>query len=319
MKVLVIGVGIVGTLYGWALAEGGHEVVHLVRPHRPEGVEELSLDLWDERKGRRRRRAPVYRRRSVIGAPEGSWDLVVAAVKGRQLAGVLEDWAKVLAPTPFLLMTSTWAGPGAATVALGADRALFSDSQAGGRWEGSTLVAALGSDLPVDRGLAPERRALLEAVFGPAGIRLEAQADIHRWNWVQHASNGGLWPALVEAGSFRALFQNQELFRRGLAATREALEVCTRRGVDLRDHPEASFYLAKPGLQTRLLRQLMKFQVLHRESVRRVSAHALDDPAEILETYRDLRDEGRRLGVPMPTFEAFGPVVEAFANRATLG
>lgn len=31
MQPLVIGTGDIGTLYGWAMAEAGHEVTHLVR------------------------------------------------------------------------------------------------------------------------------------------------------------------------------------------------------------------------------------------------------------------------------------------------
>ena len=34
MRVLVVGAGIIGSIYGWALAESGHQVVHLVRSGR---------------------------------------------------------------------------------------------------------------------------------------------------------------------------------------------------------------------------------------------------------------------------------------------
>ncbi len=34
MRVLVIGAGIIGSIYGWALSESGHDVKHLVRSGR---------------------------------------------------------------------------------------------------------------------------------------------------------------------------------------------------------------------------------------------------------------------------------------------
>lgn len=48
MRVLVIGVGIIGTIYGWVLAEGGHHVVHLVRSGRADAFPDgLPLDVFD--------------------------------------------------------------------------------------------------------------------------------------------------------------------------------------------------------------------------------------------------------------------------------
>ncbi len=34
MRLLVVGLGVIGTAYGWAFSEAGVEVVHLVHPGR---------------------------------------------------------------------------------------------------------------------------------------------------------------------------------------------------------------------------------------------------------------------------------------------
>ncbi len=58
MHVLVTGAGIMGSIYGWALAEGGHDVVHFVRPGRATALRAgLALDLLDRRKARTRKLA----------------------------------------------------------------------------------------------------------------------------------------------------------------------------------------------------------------------------------------------------------------------
>jgi 2-dehydropantoate 2-reductase len=50
MKVLVIGRGVVGTIYGWALSKAGIDVSHVVRK---EGLPDTdTLDLLDLRPGR---------------------------------------------------------------------------------------------------------------------------------------------------------------------------------------------------------------------------------------------------------------------------
>jgi ketopantoate reductase len=44
MHVLVVGAGIIGSIYGWALTESGHKVVHLVRSGRAAGLRERHGD-----------------------------------------------------------------------------------------------------------------------------------------------------------------------------------------------------------------------------------------------------------------------------------
>jgi 2-dehydropantoate 2-reductase len=50
MRVLVVGAGIIGSIYGWALAESGHHIVHLVRSGKASALRDgLTLDMLDRR------------------------------------------------------------------------------------------------------------------------------------------------------------------------------------------------------------------------------------------------------------------------------
>jgi 2-dehydropantoate 2-reductase len=52
MNVLIIGTGVVGTIYGWALKEGGINVTHIVRTNKPDLAKNgANIDILDERKG----------------------------------------------------------------------------------------------------------------------------------------------------------------------------------------------------------------------------------------------------------------------------
>jgi hypothetical protein len=64
--------------------------------------------------------------------------------------------------------------------------------------------------------------------------------------WVQYAITGGLWPALVQAGSFDALLSDRHAGATALTAARECLEVVRQRGVDLSGYPETKPFLGIP-------------------------------------------------------------------------
>jgi ketopantoate reductase len=73
MRVLIVGTGVIGTVYGSLLADAGHSVTHLVRPGAGSatGVRALSISLLDGRASGPREREFVY--------PARVTDAVIAA------------------------------------------------------------------------------------------------------------------------------------------------------------------------------------------------------------------------------------------------
>ena len=83
MRVLVIGAGIIGSIYGWALAESGHEVFHLVRSGRATSLRDgITVDVFDLRKGHNRNFRGLYRLHVVETLlPDATFELVIVPVK----------------------------------------------------------------------------------------------------------------------------------------------------------------------------------------------------------------------------------------------
>jgi 2-dehydropantoate 2-reductase len=81
--VLVVGAGIIGSIYGWSLSESGHHVLHLVRSGRTAALGNgLKLDVIDRRKGHKRNSRGVYRLNVVETlSPPDTFELVVVPVK----------------------------------------------------------------------------------------------------------------------------------------------------------------------------------------------------------------------------------------------
>ena len=91
MKVLVIGRGVVGTIYGWALSKAGVDVTHVVRK---EGLPDTdTLDLLDLRPGSPKNTRVSYAPKTVTQiSPSDGFDLVIVATKHYQAAQAIDQY-----------------------------------------------------------------------------------------------------------------------------------------------------------------------------------------------------------------------------------
>ena len=145
MRVLVVGAGIIGSIYGWALAEGGHHVVHLVRSGRAAAFRDgLPLDVFDRRKGHKRNFRGLYRLNAVETlSPTDTFELVIVPVKHYALVQTLKEIVPRVGAAEFLLLTQNWRGTNDIDPILPRARYVYGDAKAGGTFSEGTLVAAL--------------------------------------------------------------------------------------------------------------------------------------------------------------------------------
>jgi len=317
MRVLVIGAGIIGSIYGWALAEGGHEVVHLVRPGRAAGLREgLALDVFDRRKGRPKSFRGLYRLKAVeaLSTTDG-FALIVSPVKHYALVQTLEEIAPCAGAADFLLLTQNWQGTKEVDAILPRTRYVYGDAKAGGTFWRSTLVAALKAlDIGPPEGEPSTLTKKVAELFASAGIPTRTHPDMLHYLWVQFAVSGGPWAALVHAGNFDVLVKDRRLASLALEAGRECLQIVQRRGVDLGRYPETRPFLTNSTLLGHFYGWMFRRMFLHDEYTKRCSAHALGDPVEVKAFYDDLVGTGRALGVAMPVMESLAEDIRRFAS-----
>ncbi len=112
MRVLVIGAGIIGSIYGWALSEAGHYVVHLMRSGRAAAFRDgLPLDMFDRRKGHKRNFRGLYKLHAVeTVSPRDTFEFVIVPVKHYVLVQTLKEVIPLVGAAEFLLLTQNWRG-----------------------------------------------------------------------------------------------------------------------------------------------------------------------------------------------------------------
>jgi len=281
MRMLVIGAGIIGSIYGWALAESGHRVVHLVRSGRAAAFRDgLPLDVLDRREGHQRSFRGLYRLNAVeTCSPADAFELVIVPVKHYALVQTLKEVVPKVGAAEFLLLTQNWRGTSDIDPILPRTRYIYGDAKAGGTFSGGTLLAALKAiDLGSPKGEPSTLARKFEGLFASADIPTRLHSDILHYLWIQYAITGGLWAALMQAGNLDAMLNDSEATSAALRAVCECLEVVKRRGAALSRYPETKRFLTNSALRKRVNIWMTRWMFRHDEYTKRCSAHAFGEP-----------------------------------------
>ena len=319
MKILVIGAGIIGSIYGWAFSNARHEVTHLVRPGKAAQFKNgMNIDMLDARKGHPKHFIGCYPIRvTEVLDPSDAYELVIVPTKHYHLIETLNQIVPQAGGADYLLLTQNWDGTAEIDAILSPSRYVFGDAKAGGSFEKDVLVATIaGVDIGQVGGRQGECLSKTVALCKSADIQVSVHDDIQHYLWVQYAVAGGMWPALVRAGSFEVVLNNRQIGEQGLRAARESLQVVARRGVDLSKYPEVRMYLNTSPVAMLFAGWVWKLMYRFSEYMRRSSNHALSDPQEIKVFFYDLLNTGRKLGVDMPALSDFEADIQRFAGGA---
>lgn len=319
MKLLIVGAGIIGSIYGWALSRAGYDVTHFVRPGKIQQLAQgIPIDVLDSRK----RHDKQYIGHHALKVTEtlslsNGFDIVIVPTKPYQVENVLKQITPFLDKEDYLLLTQNWKGTTAIDSVLPQSRYLYGDAKAGGSLQNGTLISAIFPTIDIGQVNGRKDNCLTRtaALFESIGINPTLQDNILHYIWVQYAINAGLWPALVRAGGLEALLTDRHTGNLSLFAVKECLEVVARRGVDLKKYPDARMYSNTSFIERQIAGLMLRLLFRFNKSVQRSSAHALADPLEIKKSYYDLLNTGRELGVDMPIMSSFENDIIRFAGR----
>ena len=133
MKILIVGTGIIGVLYGWALAEAGVDVTHFVRKGTVSQFKNgVKLDVLDERKGHPKNNLTTYALKCVgeISIGDG-YELIVVPTNMHQIENALQELVPHAGWATFLILSGNWEGTECIDQILPRDRYLLGYSDAG--------------------------------------------------------------------------------------------------------------------------------------------------------------------------------------------
>jgi 2-dehydropantoate 2-reductase len=217
-RVLVIGGGVIGSVYAGHLAHAGHEVAIMARGRRLHALERDGLRL--ARSGGSALSPSVTLLEELPATP---FDLVVIAVRRNQAMAAAEQAARTLAAN--VLLFGNFAGMltdlGAV---IGTDRALAGFPGVGGKVEADGLVTyVLIEQQPTvvgSIGAAGEKAQALAVSLRKAGFRTTNERDVDGW-LASHAALVVPMAAAIKAAGGRAdvLAERKDLLQLAVHAT----------------------------------------------------------------------------------------------------
>lgn len=181
MRILVLGAGVIGSVYSGKLLEAGHEVVLLARGSRLADLQSHGLLLEDAESGNCTAQPVV-----VLSelASDDHFDLVLVPVRSEQLVSTLAVLTAMTDGSDVLFFGNTGDHGAELAAALG-ERALFGFPAAGGTREGPTikyvLIRQQKTMLGEPDGTTTSRIRRLQHVLDGAGFPTLISADIHAW------------------------------------------------------------------------------------------------------------------------------------------
>jgi 2-dehydropantoate 2-reductase len=317
MKALVIGRGVVGTIYGWALSKAGLDVTHVVRKEGLPATD--TLDLLDLRTGYPKNTRATYAPKTVARvSPSDGFDLVIVATKHYQAAQAIQQYLPDAPRATFLLFTANWDGTEEIDRLLPRSSMLWGYAEAtGGVDAQGILIATVNPSVRFGmlEGSDPEKFKAATDLFQRAGFTLDIKPNIIEWLWVHHAINAGGIGICLWAGGIAEAARSFTAMRLGISAIREALGVVAARGVNLGNYPDARQILDTPAWLAVLAGMYgIRFTEKGRRLLR--GGHFDSSPEEMKRFYFDVLKTGESLGVSMPHLSALRERIERYpANR----
>lgn len=315
MRIVVIGAGVLGSLYSARLVAAGHSVTVVERGDRLVDLQSGPILISNEKDG-------IGSSANVKAVsnlkPDDDYDLALVVVRADQIDVLLPDLTANHGVKAFLFMHNRAAGSSALAQAVGPERLLLGFSGAGGWLDNGTVRYQLIPEQPTTLGepdghLSPRLRQTAK-IFAQAGFAVALSRRMDDWLKTHAMLVTAIAGAIYLAdGSTSKAARSPESIRTLVRGIRQGFGALSDVGVAIEPWKLALLVGLPPILPQLYLRRFLARPV----SELILARHANAVPGEMLKLVQELRAIVRVQPGRAPELEALWAAVATAASRNT--
>lgn len=298
MKILIVGTGVIGTLYGHVLSKY-HEVIHFVRENKLKIMNERKIyfDIIDERENEDKMYTIGEYIYKCVSRVDCDYDLIMVPVNTYQLKDALETLIKQAPNANYLLFTLNWSGTEKIDELLKKEQYIMGYAGGGGTFKGNLLWGNVGNDVMLG-AVYEEQKPLLANViemFKVCGIISEIPSNILHWLWIHNAGASPIGVGLSKYNNIVRYLEDEKLVETCFKAINECYNLCEKMGVDLSEYPEPEMF----KIPFSNLYPMFKKNFEENPIMQRYTAHALLAIDEMTDNFKQMFKSGEEIGIDM--------------------
>ncbi|MGT2750964.1 ketopantoate reductase family protein [Streptococcus orisasini] len=306
MKILVVGLGTIGTIYGYAFQKAGHEVEHYLRKDSPKvAVRQLRVDLLDGRTEKNGvESSDIYQ---VKHCSSKVYDFIFVSVPSGGLASVIDNLAAEGISGTLILACGIWEDRAYVENIVKGRSYILGYPVAGGNLKDNKLSCCLFDHFMLERkekAVIPNYQDLVQ-LFSDCQIKLEQPYDMLEWIWLHMAINAGVISAIGKyadmvdtEAAVEAAMKSSQTLKAAVKNIRETSQIVAARGLTLKNYnDELLAYKIPTFLSVPLMKRMFAKKVLTRKIM---TLH--NNLSDLLFVCKCVYDSGQAMKLVAPHF-----------------
>ena len=309
MRIAILGLGVIGTIYAYAFQKAGHQVDHVLRESKKSTAPNvLPVDLLDGRyvsKGENKRDTYVVH----VAEDHAEYDFIFISVRHGFVKEAVETLRENQIKGTLVFFCNFWNTREEVEKWAGEYDYILAFPTAGGHMNKDHLDGVLFDHLMLEgkkKAHIPNYADLTDLLTS-ADLKWEVPHDMVEWIWIHMAINAGVTSTAARSGNLENpeklalnLMNSSSELSLAIKAIREALKVVEARGVNLKLYKAELLPYKIPAW---IAGKAMKAMFAKNELTRKImTLH--NDKQDIFYCCQSVYLTGLELGVEMPILEA---------------